>query len=191
MHVYVPLKQCRQLVGPLIIFQHQHSSASKFETNGYVVFYAAVHEDVINTWRSLSRNPLNVWFTAGLLDINEEDPIGDEWFVDDERLIEDDGRFQAVVLDQDGRNMSRSLKRFYRAFFRNARANDWRLMKKLAGTADLSARRVFSSVSIGADIIDVSAMPGSIVVATDDDMCFYTYGWNSKVALRSNRRRSN
>lgn len=36
--------------------------------------------------------------------------------------------------------------------------------------------------------MDVSALPDSIVVAIDDDTCFYTYGWNNKMALRSNRK---
>ncbi|KAE8964759.1 hypothetical protein PF010_g30267 [Phytophthora fragariae] len=57
-----------------------------------------------------------------------------------------------------------------------------------AGTEDQPPRREFLTVPLGADIMNTSALPGSIVVATNDDTCFYAYGWNERFALRSNRK---
>jgi hypothetical protein len=141
----------------------------RFATKGYVIFYAAVHNDTINAWRSIARQ-------------------ADDWFSDEVNdMIWEEARVKAAVPDQEARGMSRLLKRFYRTFFPTARAHDWHFIKTPAGTEDQPARREFLTVPPGADIMDTSALPGSMVVATEDDTCFYAYGWNERYALRSNR----
>ncbi|KAE9265245.1 hypothetical protein PR003_g32520 [Phytophthora rubi] len=56
------------------------------------------------------------------------------------------------------------------------------------GTEDQPPRREFLTVPLGADIMNTTALPGSIVVATNDDTCYYACGWNERFALRSNRK---
>ncbi|KAE8882129.1 hypothetical protein PF005_g27786 [Phytophthora fragariae] len=142
----------------------------RFATKGYVTFYGAVHVDTINSWRSIARQ-IDGWFEEEVNDMTEEQV-----------------RVKAAVPDQDAREMSRLLQRFYRTFFPAASAHDWHFNKTPAGTEDQPPRREFLTVPLGADIMDTSALPGSIVVATNDDTCIYAYGWNERLALRSNRK---
>ncbi|ETI57088.1 hypothetical protein F443_00558 [Phytophthora nicotianae P1569] len=109
---------------------------------------------------------------------------GDEDLVDEEGLIVDEGRLQTVVADQEARNMSRLLKRFYRTFFIHSSSHDWRFIKAVPGTIETPPRRDFASVPEGANAMDVTALAGSIIVATEDGTCFYVYGWDHNVALR-------
>ncbi|KAE8897989.1 hypothetical protein PF005_g14784 [Phytophthora fragariae] len=103
-------------------------------------------------------------------------------------MTEEQVRIKVVVPDQDARGMSRLLKRFYRTIFPDASAHNWHLIMSPAGTEDQPPRSEFLTVPLGADIMDTSALPGSIVVATNDDTCYNVYGWNERFALRSNRR---
>ncbi|ETK85315.1 hypothetical protein L915_09837 [Phytophthora nicotianae] len=66
---------------------------------------------------------------------------GDEDLVDEEGLIVDEGRLQTVVADQEARNMSRLLKRFYRTFFIHSSSHDWRFIKAVPGTIETPPRR--------------------------------------------------
>ncbi|KAE8970895.1 hypothetical protein PR001_g27066 [Phytophthora rubi] len=153
----------------------------RFATKGYVVFYGAVHDDTINVWRSIARQT-DGWFYDEMND-------GFFGFFDDEaNMTEERVRVKVVLPDQDARGMSRLLKRFYRTIFPDASAHNWHLIMTPAGTEDQPPRREFLTVPLGADIMDTSALPGSIVVATNDDTCFYAYGWNERFALRSNRK---
>ncbi|KAE8966334.1 hypothetical protein PR001_g28342 [Phytophthora rubi] len=141
-----------------------------FATKSYVIFDGAVHDNMINVWRSIARQT-DGWFDEEVNDMTEEQV-----------------RVKAAVPDQDAREMSRLLKRFYRTFFPTASAHNWHFNKTPADTEDQPPRREFLTVPLGADIMDTSALPGSIVVATNDDTCFYAYGWNERLALRSTRR---
>jgi hypothetical protein len=86
------------------------------------------------------------------------------------------------------RDMSRSLKRFYKTFFRDAQANDWRFLKTLAGSDDQPVRRDFPSVVHGGDLMQYTALPGTVMVALENDTYLYAYGWNHQVALKSDRK---
>ncbi|KAE8976253.1 hypothetical protein PR002_g25362 [Phytophthora rubi] len=153
----------------------------RFATKGYVIFYDAVHDDAINVWRSIARQT-DGWFYDKMND-------GFFGFFDDEaNMTEEQVRIKVVVPDQDARGMSRLLKRFYRTIFPDASAHNWHLIMSPAGTEDQPPRSEFLTVPLGADIMDTSALPGSIVVATNDDTCYNVYGWNERLALRSNRR---
>jgi hypothetical protein len=153
-----------------------------FAREGYVVFYDAVPEDTINEWRASARQTQTEdWFTDVVHDLPEnEDPAEGD-------LINDEGRVKAVIPDQLARRLSRMLMRFYRTFVPTADANNWEFEKTPAGTDDMPARREFAAVPVGADIMDTSALAGSIFVATDNDTCFYAYGWNHNTVLRSTR----
>ncbi|KAE8904601.1 hypothetical protein PF002_g19364 [Phytophthora fragariae] len=155
-----------------------------FAREGYVIFYDAVSEDTIDEWRASARQTqTEAWFTDVVHDLPEnEDPV------EDHDLINDEGRVKAVIPDQLARRLSRMLVRFYRTFYPAADANDWEYQKTPAGTNDLPARREFAAVPVGTNIMDTSALPGSIFVATDNDTSFYTYGWNHNIVLHSNRR---
>ncbi|KAE9344271.1 hypothetical protein PR003_g8548 [Phytophthora rubi] len=111
----------------------------------------------------------------------------DIWFTDIlDNIVGDRGRLQSPVPDQEARTMARMLQRFYKTFIPDSEANDLRWVKILAGMGDLPVRREFRP---GDDPLDVAAIPGGMVVAADDDTCFYVYGWNHhNVALRSNRK---
>ncbi|KAE9295087.1 hypothetical protein PR003_g24105 [Phytophthora rubi] len=153
----------------------------RFATKGYVIFYGADHDDTINVWWSIARQT-DGWFYDEMND-------GFFGFFDDEaNMTEERVRVKVVVPDQDARDMSRLLKRFYRTIFPDASAHNWHFIMTPAGTEDQPPRREFLTVPLGADIMDTSALPGSIVVATNDDTCFYAYGWNERFALRSNRK---
>jgi hypothetical protein len=149
---------------------HAMQVRERFATNGYVIFYGAVHEDTINSWRTIARQTED-WF---------DDEVND--------MIWEEVRVKAAVPDQEARDMSRLLKRFYRSLFPTASAHDWHFIKTPPDTEDQPPRREFLTVPAGADIMDTSALPGSIVVATNNDTCFYAYGWNERYALQSNRR---
>jgi hypothetical protein len=155
-----------------------------FAREGYIIFYDAVPEDTINEWRASARQTRTEdWFTDVVHDLPENEDA-----VEDHDLINDEGRVKAVIPDQLARRLSRMLTRFYRTFVPTARAHDWEFQKTPAGTDDLPARREFAAVPVGFDIMDTSALAGSIFVAADNDTCFYAYGWNHHTALRSNRR---
>ncbi|KAE9305795.1 hypothetical protein PR003_g21399 [Phytophthora rubi] len=119
---------------------------ARFSTKGYVIFYGAVHDDTINVWRSIARQT-DGWFEEEVNDMTEEQV-----------------RVKAVVPDQDAREMSRLLKRFYRTFFPTASVQDWIFMKTPAGTKVQPPHRDFLTVLLGADILNVSSLSGPIVV---------------------------
>ncbi|KAE8975602.1 hypothetical protein PR001_g25653, partial [Phytophthora rubi] len=112
----------------------------RFATKGYVIFYGAVHVDTINSWRSIARQ-IDGWFEEEVNDMTEEQV-----------------RVKAAVPDQDAREMSRLLQRFYRTFFPDASAHNWHLIMTPAGTEDQPPRREFLTVPLGADIMDTSAL---------------------------------
>ncbi|KAE9279446.1 hypothetical protein PR003_g28232 [Phytophthora rubi] len=97
----------------------------RFATKGYVIFYGAVHDDTIKSWRSIARQT-NGWFEEEVIDMTEEQV-----------------RVEAAVPDQDAREMSRLLQRFYRTFFPATNAHDWHFNKTPAGTEDQPPRREF------------------------------------------------
>ncbi|KAE8901340.1 hypothetical protein PF003_g14441 [Phytophthora fragariae] len=139
----------------------------KFASDGSIIFFAAVAEEQANAWRAMAR-PVDIWFTDIL-----------------DNIMEDRGRLQSPVPDQEARTMARMLQRFYKTFIPDSEANDLRWVKIPAGMGDLPVRREFRP---GDDPLDVAAIPGGMVIAVDDDTCFYVYGWNHNVALRSNRK---
>ncbi|KAE9262122.1 hypothetical protein PF008_g32685 [Phytophthora fragariae] len=77
-------------------------------------------------------------------------------------MTEEQVRVKATMPDQDAREMSRLLKRFYRTFFPTASAHDWHFMKTPAGTKVQLPHR--DLLTVGADIMDVSSLSGPIVV---------------------------
>jgi hypothetical protein len=136
---------------------------------GYIVLYDAVPDVVVDHLRSLSRGQDILWI---------HDTI--------DGVLQDEDRFRAFVPDSTSRALSVDLERHYRTFFPEATATEWRFLKTVAGAADQQIRRVFLPV-LGEDATNVHSVPGSIFVATQDHTCFYGFGWNKHVALRSNR----
>ncbi|KAE9264468.1 hypothetical protein PF008_g32113, partial [Phytophthora fragariae] len=68
----------------------------RFATKGYVNFYGAVHDDMINVWRSIARQT-DGWFYDEMND-------GFFGFFDDEaNMTEERVRVKVVVPDQDAR----------------------------------------------------------------------------------------
>jgi hypothetical protein len=141
-----------------------------FASKGVIIFYKAVSEGYIDEWRRLARRA-DIWFSDVLDDV-----------------VEDEGRLQSVVPDQDARDMTSSLKRFYKTFFPDAQANDWRFLKTLAGSEDQPVRRDFPSMERGEDLMNYGALPGTVMVALEDDTYLYAYGWNRQAAHRSERK---
>ncbi|KAE9010625.1 hypothetical protein PR001_g16122 [Phytophthora rubi] len=113
----------------------------RFATKGYVIFYGAVHDDTIKSWRSIARQT-NGWFEEEVIDMTEEQV-----------------RVEAAVPDQDAREMSRLLQRFYRTFSPATNAHDWHFNKTPAGTEDQPPRREFLTVPLGAYIISTWTPP--------------------------------
>ncbi|KAE8910479.1 hypothetical protein PF003_g5128 [Phytophthora fragariae] len=142
----------------------------KFLSDGSIVFLAAVAMEQVNAWRALVR-PTGIWY----IDILDN-------------VVEELGRLQSPVPDQEGHAMADTLQRFYKTFIPDSEANDFRWVEMLAGRRDLPVRRDFQPVQPGDDPFDVTAIHGGMVVALENDTCFDVYGWNHTVAHRSDRK---
>ncbi|GMF64668.1 unnamed protein product [Phytophthora lilii] len=142
----------------------------KFAAQGSITFYGGFGDEQTNIWRLMARQP-TAWFTDML-----------------DGVLEDASRIHALVPDEESRNMSRILTKFYKTFIVDSEPSEWRWIKTTANSGDLPPRREVPSVQPGGDFMDVGAIPGGIIVALDDDTCLYVYGWNCNVALRSERK---
>ncbi|KAE9274774.1 hypothetical protein PR003_g29511, partial [Phytophthora rubi] len=76
----------------------------KFASDGSIIFFAAVAEEQANAWRTMAR-PVDIWFTDIL-----------------DNIMEDRGRLQSPVPDQEARTMARMLQRFYKTFIPDSEA---------------------------------------------------------------------
>jgi hypothetical protein len=63
-------------------------------------------------------------------------------------------------------------------------ATEWTLLRTFAGATDSPVRRDYPPPNVHA--AELGALPGVLLVATQDDTILYGYGWNRLVALRSN-----
>ncbi|KAE8914363.1 hypothetical protein PF005_g29000 [Phytophthora fragariae] len=70
----------------------------KFLSDGSIVFLAAVAMEQVNAWRALVR-PTGIWY-SDILD----------------NVVEELGRLQSPVPDQEARVMADTLQRFYKTF---------------------------------------------------------------------------
>ncbi|KAG3239147.1 hypothetical protein PI124_g15912 [Phytophthora idaei] len=111
--------------------------------------YHAIAEEICDTWRNAARKSSHdlIWF-SGVFD----------------NVLQDIFREQAVLLDQDARNLSTDLKRFYKTFFRDAEANGWRHLKTVAGSQDQPVRRDFPPSSDISKLSNPCSVPGSIMI---------------------------
>ncbi|KAG1691048.1 hypothetical protein DVH05_027330 [Phytophthora capsici] len=144
---------------------------TQFTKRGFIVLYGAIAEERIDELRSIAH------FDEGL---NWNSDILDDAVVQEERL-------HAQVPDEMSLVLTGTLKRFYKTFFPRSQVQDWQFIKTLAGSKPQPARREFNSTLSQADLMDACAIPGSAMIATQDNTFFYVFGWNHKVALKSNR----
>jgi hypothetical protein len=142
----------------------------KLKTRGYVVMYAAVQDHIADYMRSLSRDDQNFW-------------IHETW----DGALHDEQRFRAFVPDAPAREISLELQRFYKTFVPDASTTEWHFLKTAGGAPDQLARRTFLPVPPGPEALNVSAIPASLFIATQDGTYFYGYGWNNHVALKSSQ----
>ncbi|KAG6942543.1 hypothetical protein JG688_00018058 [Phytophthora aleatoria] len=85
----------------------------KFAKNGFVVLYHAIPEHRLNQLRCQAREDDSlIWFSDRFDDI-----------------MDDEDRLQAVVPDRESRELSATLKRYYKTFFPQSTAQDWRFSK--------------------------------------------------------------
>jgi hypothetical protein len=142
-----------------------------FAKRGFIVLYRALPEARINELRHLASFDDNLDWSTGIL--------YDE--------VEEEDRLQALVPDETSRSLSATLKRFYKMFFPRSQCQEWRFIKTLAGSNPQPLRREFESAASEADLLDACAIPGSVMIATEDNTFLYAFGWNHKLALKSNR----
>ncbi|KAF1789786.1 hypothetical protein GQ600_24323 [Phytophthora cactorum] len=98
----------------------------KFVSEGKIVLRGAVSEEVADDMRPLARHGNFMWISDLISGV-----------------IEDDSRVQAVLPDQQARNLSVLLRGFVKTFFPEAEAEGWHFIKTLAGSIDCLARREF------------------------------------------------
>ncbi|KAE9334557.1 hypothetical protein PR003_g13464 [Phytophthora rubi] len=81
------------------------------------------------------------------------------------------------------------LEHYYRTFSPNASpsAMDWKFLKSYAGAPDEPIHRNFNLSRSSTNPMDAAALPGSLLLATQDDTLIYGFGWNHQVAFESNK----
>ncbi|KAL3672306.1 hypothetical protein V7S43_002964 [Phytophthora oleae] len=82
--------------------------------------------------------------------------------------------------------LSSMLPRYYRTFFPDA-VGTWFFSKTRGRTPDQPIHRNFPSSRFAVNPMDVSSVPGSMIIATMDDTIINGYGWNHQVAFQSKR----
>jgi hypothetical protein len=141
----------------------------KFVSEGKIILRAALSEVLVDEMRSLARHGNFIWTS--------------DWI---SGLLEDDARVEADIPDQHARNLTVILWIFIKTLFPEAEAQDWQFIKTLAGSTDCIGRREFETDL--SQVMNVCAIPGSILVATENDTFVYGYGWNVSMALTSNKK---
>jgi hypothetical protein len=71
-------------------------------------------------------------------------------------------------------------------FFPHTNNTEWSMLRTAAGARDSPVRRDFAPPEADIHAADLNALPGLLLVATQDDTVLYGYGWNSMVAFRTN-----
>jgi hypothetical protein len=85
--------------------------------------------------------------------------------------------------------LSTILQHYYRTFFPNVQPSmlAWNYLKSYAGAPDQPIHRNFASTTSSLDPLDATALPGSLLLATQDDTMIYGFGWNHQVAFQSEK----
>ncbi|KAG6949173.1 hypothetical protein JG688_00014743 [Phytophthora aleatoria] len=83
--------------------------------------YHAITEEICDKWRNMLTSRTTTSFSFSDMFDN---------------VLQDIFSEQAVLPDQEARNLSTELKRFYTTFFYDAEANDLRYLKAVAGSKD-------------------------------------------------------
>ncbi|KAL3656482.1 hypothetical protein V7S43_018629 [Phytophthora oleae] len=136
---------------------------------GYVILYKAVPDEFTNNLRSVARYDELSW----------SDGIWDGEAVDMQRT-------RAKLPDELSRVLSTLFRCHYLIFSPQSTANEWSIVKTIAGAPNQSVRRDFPPPQAGTDAVDLAAIPAELLVATQDDTVIHEFGWNRLVALRSN-----
>ncbi|EGZ30427.1 hypothetical protein PHYSODRAFT_295230 [Phytophthora sojae] len=143
----------------------------KLESQGFLVLHRAVSIEAVNALRVIARRTPLPWADAERLPtraITVSPAVG--------RLYAEIPPVLATVL-------STMLQRYYRTFFPNAVVT-WYFVKTRGGTPNQPIRRNFASAD---HPMDVSSVPGCLIIATTDDTRFVGFGWNHQVAFQSKK----
>jgi hypothetical protein len=135
---------------------------------GYVVLYKAASDEFVNNIRSVARYDELPWSNG----------IWDGETVDTQRT-------RAVLPDELSRVLSTLFRCHYLMFFPLSTANEWSVVKTIAGAPNQPVRRDFPPPQAGVDAMDLTAIPAELLVATQDDTGIHGFGWNRLVAVRS------
>jgi hypothetical protein len=136
---------------------------------GYVILYNAVSDETVDNLRAAALHDD--------LDWNDGAWNGEAF---------DSQRRQARLPDALSRVLMTTFGHQYMTFFPHATATKWSLLRTLAGALDQPVWRDFQAVIAGDGTANLSSLPVSLLVATQNDTVIYGYGWNRIVALRSN-----
>jgi len=140
------------------------------QESGYIVLYNVVSEEAVNNLRSVARHEELGW-NNGTWNGEAFDPM----------------RPTARLPDALSRQLTVLLRRHYLTFFPHATVTEWNFLRTMAGAADQPIRRDFPPPGADNHAANLATVPGLLLVATQDDTVMYGFGWNRRVALRSNR----
>ncbi|KAG6619599.1 uncharacterized protein IUM83_18894 [Phytophthora cinnamomi] len=130
--------------------------------------YRAMSEREANSLHELARGK-NYW-------------INESW----DGAFQDSHRLRALVPPAEARDLTVDLERFYRTFFPDAIATEWRVLKTLPGAQDQLVKREFEPQD-PEESQSVSSVPASLYLAIEENTFFYGYGSNNRIALTSER----
>jgi hypothetical protein len=151
-------------------FPRTMNARQMLQESGYIVLYNVVSEEAVNNLRSVARHEELGW-NNGTWNGEAFDPM----------------RPTARLPDALSRQLTVLLRRHYLTFFPHPTVTEWSFLRTMAGAADQPIRRDFPPPGADNHAANLATVPGLLLVATQDDTVMYGFGWNRRVALRSNR----
>lgn len=139
------------------------------KANGHVELHRALSGLEANRLRSLARSE-DFW-------------LPDTW----DGVLIDEYRSRPALPDDTARDLTVGLEKLIKTFFPVATPGEWEFVKTRCGAQDQLVRREYAPVRSGRAALDVCSLPGSVLIALEDNTFLYGYGWNHHVAMQSKR----
>jgi hypothetical protein len=142
----------------------------KLRARGFVVIRGVVDERETNALRIIARRGRLAWAA--------EDPSSPSMHRDSARVPAEPAQWLTQVLEH-----------YYRTFYPDIDQTtiEWNFLKSYGNAPDQSVHRNFLLTRSDQNPMDASVLPGSLLVATQDDTIVYGYGWNHQVAFESSK----
>ncbi|ETP10872.1 hypothetical protein F441_13571, partial [Phytophthora nicotianae CJ01A1] len=85
---------------------------------------------------------------------------------------------RVVLPDELSRSLSTLFRRHYLTIFPQTTANEWRVVKTIAGDSNQPVRHDFPPPLAGVGAVDLAALPAELLLATQDDTAIYGFGYD-------------